>query len=206
MDQQQNPNSQMKESETLPTHMSNGGHAIYDAHEAISTVIGAMEHYKMYEQNIQCQQLQGILSNQYDYLTQTYNTMVDAYSSGQKPAQPTAVYNMEISNDVTYGLQPSQPKQPEQNPQQLNDECYSGFMLGQLKACATAANNAALEATNPVMRRVLQDSVPNFSEMAYEMFLYQNDKGYYQVAQFDQDTTNQLLNSYAPMTNSGQTH
>ncbi|GAA0466534.1 spore coat protein [Alkalibacillus silvisoli] len=206
MQQQQNPNSQLKQSESLPKDKSHGAHAIFDADEAISTVIGTMEHYKMYEQNIQCQQLQGILTNQYNYLSQTYNTMVDAFQSGQKPTQPTTLYNMEISNDVTYGMQPSQPKQPEQNPQQLNDQCYSSFMLGHLKACATGATTAALEATNPVMRRVLQDGVANFCEMAYEVFLYQNDKNYYQVPQFDDQTTTQLLNSYAPMTNQQQQH
>ncbi|PKR77245.1 spore coat protein [Halalkalibacillus sediminis] len=200
MHNQQNPNDQLKQSESMPTNLSHGAHEIFDAHETIGTVIGALEHYKMYEQNIQDQQLQGILNNQYQYLNQLYNTMIDAYQTGQRPSQPTSIYNMEISNDVTYGLTPSQPKQPTQNPAQLNDEAYSGFMLGHLKACATACTTAGLEATNPVMRRVFQDSVPNISEMAYEVFLYQNDKNYYQVPQFDQQTTSDLLNSYTQTT------
>ncbi|WP_027965099.1 spore coat protein [Halalkalibacillus halophilus] len=202
--QNQNPNDQLKQSESLPTEKSHGAHEIFDAHETIGTLIGAMEHYKLYEQNVQCQQLQGIMTNQYEYLSNLYNTMVQAYQTGQRPPQTTSVYNMETANDVTYGLTPSQPQQPKQNPQQLDDQCYSSFMLGHLKACATACTTAALETTNPVMRRVFQDSVPNLCEMAYETFLYQNEKNYYQVPQFDDQTMTELLNSYQTVTNTQQ--
>ncbi|MGP4070974.1 spore coat protein [Piscibacillus sp. B03] len=196
MHQQQNPNSQMKNSNQMPAQQSHSAHEIYDVKEVLGGLIGAMEHYKIYEQGIQDQNLKTILNQQHQYMTQMYNTLVDAYQTGQRPPQPTTTYNMELSNDVTYGLTPGQPKQPKDNPQQLNDECYSGFMLGHLKQCASGATMAALEATNPVVRRVLQDSVPNLCEMAYEVFLYQNDNGYYQVAQFDQQTQDQLLNGF----------
>lgn len=46
------------------------------------------------------------------------------------------------------------------------------------------------------MRRVLQDSVPNCIEMAYELSLYQNKKGYYQVPQLSQQDMNAMLNAY----------
>ncbi|GEL77958.1 spore coat protein [Tenuibacillus multivorans] len=196
MNQQQNPNSQMKDSSQMPAQQSHSAHEIFDARESIDGLIGTMEHYKMYEQGIQDQQLQNILNSQYQYMSQLYNTVVDAFQTGQRPPQPTTNYNMELSNDVTYGLSPSQPKQPKTNPQQIDDQCYSSFMLGHLKNCATSSTMAALEATNPVVRRVFQDSIPNFCEMAYEVFLYQNDNNYYQVPQFDQQTQNQLLNSY----------
>ncbi|MFD2638591.1 spore coat protein [Piscibacillus salipiscarius] len=196
MHQQQNPNSQMKNSNQMPAQQSHSAHEIYDVKEVLGGLIGTMEHYKIYEQGIQDQNLKTILNKQHQHLKQTYNTLVDAYQSGQRPPQPTTTYNMELSNDVTYGLTPGQPKSPKENPSQLNDECYSGFMLGHLKQCASGATMAALEATNPVVRRVLQDSIPNICEMAYEIFLYQNDNGYYQVAQFDQQTQDQLLNGF----------
>ena len=196
MQNQQNPNSQMKESASMSANKSHGAHEIMDVHETLSTIVGTIEHYKMYEPNIQCQQLKDILSNQSQFLGQLYNTMVDTYQSGTRPQQPTTTYNFELSNDVTYGLSPSQPTQPQQSPQQLNEQNFSSFMMGHIKACATACTTSALEATNPVMRRVLQDSVPNLCEMAYELFLYQNDRNYYQVPQFDDQTMTQLLNSF----------
>ena len=69
-------------------------------------------------------------------------------------------------------------------------------MLACHKAGATGKTAAALESTNPVVRRVLQDSIQNCIEMAYEISLYQNKKGYYQVPQFDQSTMNAMLNMY----------
>ncbi len=62
---------------------------------------------------------------------------------------------------------------------------------------------AAAECTNPVVRRVLADSIPNHIEMAYELFLYQNKKGYYQVAQFSEQDMVKMLTAYAPL-NGGQ--
>src|SRR5690625_2978269 len=199
MQEQQNPNQSFTSSTSMPAEQSHGAHELFDAHEAISTFIGAIEHYKMYEPNIQSQQLKNIWQNQFNYLCQTYNTIVDAYQTGKHPAQPTTTYNMQLSNNVTYGMSPGQPKQPSLNPQQLSDQNFSSFMMGHLKACATACTTSALEATNPVLRRVLQDSVPNICEMAYEIFLYQNENGYYQVPQFDQQTQTAMLNMYTQM-------
>lgn len=196
--QQQN-NQQFQSSTNMPAQQSHGAHELFDAHETISTLIGTIEHYKMYEPSLQSQQLKNIFNRQFAYLTQLYNTMVDTYQTGQRPPQPTTTYNMEISNDVTYGMSQTEPKQPAMSPQQLKDEDYAGFMMGHLKACATACTTAALESTNPVMRRVLQDSVPNFCEMAYEIFLYLNDNGSYQVPQFDQQTHNAMINMYTRM-------
>jgi spore coat protein CotF len=62
---------------------------------------------------------------------------------------------------------------------------------------------SALETTNPVVRRVLADSVPNCIEMAYEISLYQNKHHYYQVPQLAQQDMQQMLNSFAPV--QGQT-
>lgn len=71
-------------------------------------------------------------------------------------------------------------------------------MLGTVKAAATKKTMAALEATNPVVRRVLADSIPNCIEMAYELSVYQNKHHYYQVPQFTQQDTQQMLNMFAP--------
>ena len=60
---------------------------------------------------------------------------------------------------------------------------YAG---GCKNATATMKTMAALETTNPVVRRVLADSIPNCIEMAYELSSYQNKHQYYQVPQLAQ--------------------
>jgi spore coat protein CotF len=105
---------------------------------------------------------------------------------------------MEQNNNVVYGMQPSAPKMPSQSVNELNDQCISGFMLGQLKAIASGFTMTALEMSNPVLRRIFADSVPNAVEMAYEVFLYQNKNQYYQVPQLQQQDMQAFQNSYAP--------
>src|SRR5699024_8597805 len=101
-------------------------------------------------------------------------------------------------------MKPSTPKSPITSVNELNDECISGFMIGMLKSTASAFMLAALESTNPVIRRVFSDSIPNIIEMAYEVFLYQNENQYYQVPQLDQQDMQTLINSYGPI--QGTTH
>jgi spore coat protein CotF len=127
-----------------------------------------------------------------------YNTIVDSFSTGQDPKVPTQQYKMTQTNNTVYGVKPGQPKKPNQSVNDLSDQGLSAYMLGNTKSLATLLAMTALEMTNPVLRRVIADSVPNFIEMSYEIFLYQNKYGYYQVPQLnDQDMTT-MLQRYAP--------
>jgi spore coat protein CotF len=45
----------------------------------------------------------------------------------------------------------------------------------------------------------MADSVPNFIEMGYEIFLYQNKRQYYQVPQLPEQEMKQMLNSFDPI-------
>ncbi|MBM7554267.1 spore coat protein [Thalassobacillus pellis] len=185
-------------SENMAPNMSHGGHEMFDAHEVISGVMGMLNQYKMYEQQIQDQELKDMLMRQSAFTTELYNTMIECFQSGQKPSQSTHVYKMTQSNDVVYGIQPTQPKQPIQSAGELTDTEYASFMLGQVKGLSSVMAMAATEITNPVLRRVIADSVPNMIEMSYEIFLYQNKQGNYQVPQLAQQDMTQMMQSYAP--------
>ena len=188
----------MQESSSMPPQQNHGGHELFDAHEAISSVIGGLDHYTLYENQIQDQQLLDILQRQRTFMTQMYNTIVDTFKSGQDPAVKTQTYNMMTGNAVTYGMQPSAPKTPIQSANEITDDCISSGMMGHMKAIASEFTLAALESTNPVLRRVFADSIPNVIEMAYELFLYQNENSYYQVPQLQQQDMQTILNSFGP--------
>ncbi|WP_246050116.1 spore coat protein [Aquibacillus sediminis] len=179
------------------TNHNHGAHEILDSHELIGCLIGVLEHYQLYDQNIQDKELKDILQRQSSFLTQLYNTVVESFSTGKDPSVPTQQYNMQQSNEVTYGLQAGQPKKPKQSVSEFTDECYSSFMLGQTKAACSTFTMAAAEMNNPVLRRVIADSVPNLIEMSYELFLYQNKRGYYQVPQLKEQDMNIMLQAYA---------
>jgi len=202
--QNQNQQQDLQNSTQMPPQQNHGGHELFDAHEAIGALMGNLEHYVVYEQHIKDQALMDILQRHRTFTSQLYNTTVDVLQTGQDPSVPTQTYQMQANNDVLYGLKPSTPKTPITSVNELNDECISGFMIGMLKSTASAFMLAALESTNPVIRRVFSDSIPNIIEMAYEVFLYQNENQYYQVPQLDQQDMQTLINSYGPI--QGTTH
>lgn len=193
--QQQNENFQS--STQMSAQNSHGGHELFDSHEAISGLVAALEHSVLYEPHIQDPELKQLMTRQKSYLTQLYNTIVETLQTGQEPAVKTQTYNMPFDNNTVYGMEASQPKTPAQSVNELNDSCFSSFMMGHLKACASHFTMTALEATNPVMRRVFADSIPNLIEMAFEIYLYQNKNKYYQVPQLKDEDMQAYMNSFA---------
>ncbi|RKL67166.1 spore coat protein [Salipaludibacillus neizhouensis] len=198
----QNHNEQpdeMKISENMRPQMSHGGHEIFDAQEILSGIIAMLDQYQMYAANIQDPELLEILNHQTSFMTHLYNTVLESFQTGKKPSDSTHVYNMTRSNNVVYGIQPGQPpSKPIQFTTDINDGGLSGYMLGQVKGLSSLMAMTALEMTNPVLRRVIADSVPNLIEMSYEVFLYQNKHSHYQVPQLNPQDMSQLLQSYSP--------
>jgi spore coat protein CotF len=196
--QMQNQNQNLTGSSQMPTQISHGGHELLDAHEAIGGLVGGMEQYMIYEQYVQDPRLKTMMHQHKTFLTQLYNTIVETLKTGNEPTVKTQTYNMASDNDVLYGMTPSQPKKPAQSLTEINDQCVTGFIAGVLKSNASAFTMAALETTNPVLRRVFSDSIPNVIEMAYEVFLYQNKHQYYQVPQLKQEDMQHYINGFAP--------
>ncbi|UOQ42618.1 spore coat protein [Halobacillus salinarum] len=193
----QNQNS-MPQSEYMPAPMSHGGHELFDAHEILGSMVGCIDNYTLYEGYAQDNELRQMIQAQSQFLNQMYNTAVESLKTGQKPSEPTQVYNMDESNNVTFGLKPGAPKKPIQSTSELTEDHISSFMLGQMKGLSSLMAMAAGEITNPVLRRVIADSIPNTIEMSYEIFLYRNDRGYYQVPQLTQQDMQTMINSFAP--------
>lgn len=201
LNQNQNQQQNMTTSHQVPNQFMHAGHEMFDANEAIRTLAGGLEQCLLYEQHVQDPELKGIMQRHKAFNTQLYNTMIETLKTGQKPSVSTHVYKMEQGTDnlTIYGTKPAQPKPPAASVQDISDKCISGFVLGNLKAAASGCTMAALEATNPVMRRVFADSVPNLIEEAYEIFLYANKKGYYQVPQLKDEDMQNMMSGYAPI-------
>lgn len=188
--------SSQSQDNSMPLSMNHGAHELLDVHEVLSAMIAGLNQFVLLRDKVQDQELLSILDRQYAFMLDEYNITMEVYKTGQDPTHPTRSYKMQIGNDTNYGLTPGEPKKPIQSANELNDAIISGFMLGCHKTGATGKTTAALESTNPVVRRVLQDSVPNCIEMAFELSLYQNKKGVYQVPQFAQADMNIMLNMY----------
>lgn len=194
---QEQPQQNMQ---TGPVKYNHGGHELNDIHEVLSGSIGLLEQYIIYRNNIKDQELIQILNNQHQFMLDEYNMLVQAFSTGQDPAHGTKRYQManQANESIIYGLKSKAPKKPKHSVNEIGDGCYAGFMLGLMKSMVGQKSIAALEVTNPVVRRVLADSIPNCIEMCYELSLWQNKHGFYQIPQYDEQTTSTMINSYAP--------
>lgn len=182
----------------VPPKMNHGGHELFDVHEALSGVIASLDQAMLLRPHVKDPELLDILDRQYRFTLDEYNITVECFNSGKDPSHPTGSYKMKLGNDFIYGMKPSQPKKPIQNVSEINDAIISGFLLGSAKANASMKTMTSLETTNPVVRRVLADSVPNCIEMAYELSIYQNKHHYYQVPQLATQDMQNLLSAFAP--------
>jgi len=204
MNQQSAMNNQaMMQNMQQPTDTKHGGHELMDVHEVLSCTISTLDQYLLYKQHVKDPELTDIINRQHQFMLDNYNILTECFKSGMNPSHHTSRYEMTQSNDVVYGLTPSQPRKPKMNASEIGDRCISNYMLGLIKADSAFLTKAALEVTNPVVRRVIADSVPNYIEMAYEIFQYQNKHQYYQVAQLNAQDMQLVLNSYT--TTTGQT-
>ncbi|WP_019412950.1 spore coat protein [Paenisporosarcina sp. TG20] len=197
----QNPQGQMHENmHTGPVsaQMNHGGHEVLDLHEVLSAAIAGLDQFTLLRPHVQDQELMTMMDRQFNFMQEEYNITVDCFKTGQDPMKRTQEYMMKQDNDFVYGLKQSQPKKPMQSTSQISDEIISGFMASVHKSAASLKTMSALETTNPVVRRVLQDSVPNCIEMAYEVSIYQNKHHYYQVPQLAQQDMMAMVNSFAP--------
>ncbi|SFJ71877.1 Spore coat protein CotF [Thermoflavimicrobium dichotomicum] len=198
MTQQENPQTNMHVGAVQFNH---GGHEVNDMLEILGSTANQLNQYLIHSQFVKDPELKQIMDRQYRFMTDEYNMLVQSFSTGQDPAHGTKRYQMTQNNEtITYGLKPSPPKKPMQSMAEINDADIAGHLIGLVKSAASAKTKVALEATNPVVRRVLQDSIPNCIEMAYEIFLWQNKHGHYQVPQFAEQDMQMMLQSYSPAT------
>ncbi|RAI91141.1 spore coat protein CotF [Paenibacillus pabuli] len=202
-----NPNSMQPPNRIQPAtnanpgftpQMNHGGHEMFDMHEILSGAINVLDQYMIFRTFVQDNELLGILDRQYNFMLSQYNLTAECFSTGHKPQQETATYMIPNIVPPVYGLKPSAPKKPNQSLSDVKDAGISGHMLGLIKSHASLLAMSAPEITNGAVRRVIASQVQQFIEMAYEIFMYQNQHAYYQVPQLNANDTTQMLQAYVP--------
>src|SRR5699024_5361140 len=145
MNQNQQPQTGL--GTNTPPQMQFGGHELMEVHEAIGTVTATLEHYVLYDQYIQDQELKEIVERQRTFVTQMYNTILDTLKSGKDPAAPTQTNEKQENNLITISLTPSAPKTPITSASQNHEQCTSSRILRQVQGIASHFTPTALEAS-----------------------------------------------------------
>ncbi|USB33968.1 spore coat protein [Paenibacillus sp. YPG26] len=196
--QQQFGSNQQSQGQSIP-QFNRGGHELFETHEILQCTINLLDNYTIYRSYVKDQELMGILDRQAAYIRTQYNLTVECFMSGQKPSQETEPYLIPQMKQPIYGLQQQgQAKKPAASQAEINDAVISTLMLNIVKPHASALARSATEVVNPVVRRVLASQSQNFVEMAYELFEYQNVRGYYQLPQLSGQELHAMMNEFAP--------
>lgn len=178
-----------------------GAHELMEIHEVLSSTINGINQFQLYQPHCQDSELQNIIQNQLNFMTNEYNSLVSLLSNktGSLRSNQLGSIRTNASFTPTYGLQNPSPNQPNTSIQQLDDRDIASGMLGCSKSSATLRMHAALECADPTIRQALIQGSKNCAEQAYETWQYMNRKGYYQVPTLKDETMQTFANMYQPI-------
>ncbi|MBU8907698.1 spore coat protein [Desertibacillus haloalkaliphilus] len=175
-----------------------GAHETMEIHEVLTSAVNGLNLFKLYRTHVSDPQLQNLMDKQLQFMTQEYNTIVQAVNNrGMSTPKP---YRSQLSQAPIYGTQQApQSESPNMSPTQLDDKDIATGILTNHKASASMKMVAALECADPEIRRMMQQSAVNCSEQAYEVWQYMNQKGYYPVPTMQEQATSSMISSYTPV-------
>jgi spore coat protein CotF len=174
-----------------------GAHELMECHEVLTDTIDGINQFQLYQPHCKDPELQNILQNQINFMTNEYNSMVQMLKN--KSGQQNIRSYRSIQNvSPTYGMSSGSAETPNTSMNQMNDHDVASGMLGCAKASATLRMHAALECSDPELRNMMLQGAKNCADQAYEVWQYMNQKGYYQVPTFQDNTAQTIVNHYQP--------
>lgn len=177
--------------------MPYGAHETMEAHEVLCETINMIDHLAMYAAQCDDAQLVQILQRHIDQALQNYNNLVEYTHDYVQPANTAGQQAPAVEpSQIKYGL-----NNPAERAPQLRTSTMSSRQIAQaaLTAHKNSAKNqmcAALECADPNVRQMMMNGAITCERAAYEIFLYMNEKGWYQVPTLDQHTAKTFLHSY----------
>lgn len=177
-----------------------GAHETMEVHEILSEKINLINHFSLYAQQCQNNQLRDMLDRHIRTAIQSYDQLVSYthdYSTAQQGGRTYGMPNAAPSH-IQYGLRNPAQQMPQMQGR-LNDQQVVSAMLSCHKNSARNHMHASLECADPNVRQMLINGAINCANQAYEVFLYMNQNGQYQVPTMNDQTAKTFLHAYQPM-------
>lgn len=177
-----------------------GAHETMEVHEVLNEKINLINHFSLYAQQCQNQQLRQMIEHHLQTAVQSYDQLVaytHDYNSQANRNQEYGMMNIQ-PQQIQYGLNNPQP----QTPQMLgsfNDQQIVSAVLSWHKNSAKNHMSSSLECADPNVRQMLINGANNCANQAYEVFMFMNQQGTYQVPTMQDHTAKTYLHSYQPM-------
>lgn len=174
-----------------------GAHEIIGMNEALMTKAANVEVLSFLSNQVQDPQLQNILEQHvqmiHNHYIQGINILQGQPSGNQ--SMPSS-YPGSMNAQPKLGLRnPSMPS-PNMHTQTPSERSICTLVLNIYKFGAIGWTTFALECTNPQLRSFLMNGANICDRMAYEIWSYMNQKGYYQVPTLQANTTNTMIQMY----------
>lgn len=180
--------------------MPYGAHETMEVHEMLNEKINLINHFSWYAQMCQDKQLRDMIDRHLWNATQSYDQLV-MYTHDYGAAQHgPRVYGMPnvAPRHIQYGLHNPGQQMP-QTQGRMNDQQIASSMLYLHKNSACNQMRASLECADPNIRQMLMNGAITCANQAYEVFLFMNHNGMYQVPTMNDHTAKTYLHSYQPM-------
>lgn len=171
-----------------------GIHEAMELHEVMSAKVTGIDHHALYISECQDPQLRSILERHQQRMMQDYQKALGFMQGRGIDVTP---YRMRAEGSVQYGMQDTQPVHPHTHGRHLSDQVIANGALMHHKCGTTKAAASVLEAADPELRLLFTDAVLTCSGMAYEIFQYMNQKGWYQVPVMERAMLNQMAQTFA---------
>ena len=185
--------------------MPYGAHETMEMHEILMEKINTITHFNLYAQETNNPHILDMIGRHTQEAIASYNELV-SYTRRGGEFQPITSHT-DIANvghhQIQYGLHNPQQFAPQAGAK-LSDREICGAMLLTHKNGARNAMMASLECADPNLRMMLTNSAAACANQAYEVFLYMNEQGLYQVPTLNSHTAQKFLHSYQPADQSMQ--
>jgi spore coat protein CotF len=179
--------------------MQLGAHETMEVHECLLEKVNVITHFNIYAKEAKNQQLKDmIVRHQQEEIT-SYNEIVNITrgNNGFTPVPSNTNVKGVSNQQIRYGLN-NPPQISPQSDTSLTDREIAIAMLLCHKNAARNCTQATLEAADPNLRLALFNSAATCTNQAYEVFLFMNEKGLYQVPTLKSQTAETFLNTYQP--------
>ncbi|MFD2671098.1 spore coat protein [Marinicrinis sediminis] len=176
-----------------------GAYETVAAHEILDEKINMIHHFDLYLQDCQDQQLAHLIRKHRESAIQGYNQLV-SYTHDTHSASPQstsqAMPSVQVSQ-IQYGL--DHPAQQSPHLQgRLNEDQIASAVLSCHKNSAKNHMAASVECADPNLRQMLINSAVTCANEAYEVFMYMNQKGTYQIPTMKDHTAKTYLHAFQP--------
>jgi len=175
-------------------------HELIAMNEALMTKTANAELLSHFGQQTQDQRLADILHRQAQAVQNQYLQGVQLLQSQNASTAGHATVQMAqtpgySSGQPMIGLhKPSMPAP--QMGATISDRALATVVLNLHKHGAVGWMTLALECVSPNLRRFLVDGALSCDQMAYETWMYMNEKGYYQVPALQDNTTQTMIQAW----------